>query len=101
MASSQPIRDPENNEIKYLQLFAPQSGGRVLDIGCGDGRLTWFFTGDADLVVGTDIDIESLQSAYAERPDVMRAQVGFIAGVGEALSFPDETFDLAIFSWSL
>ena len=101
MVSSQPTRDPENNEIKFLQLYAPQPGGRVLDIGCGDGRLTWFFTGDADLVVGTDITIEYLQSAYAERPDVMRAQVGFAAVQGEALSFPDETFDLAIFSWSL
>jgi ubiquinone/menaquinone biosynthesis C-methylase UbiE len=101
MVSIQPVRDPENNEIKYLQKYAAQSGARILDIGCGDGRLTWFFTGDADLVVGADTAVEALQSAYAERPDVIRAQFGFTTTSGEALAFADETFDLAIYSWSL
>jgi ubiquinone/menaquinone biosynthesis C-methylase UbiE len=101
LASIQPIRDPENNEIKYLQQYTAQPGRRILDIGCGDGRLTWFFTGDADLVVGADIPVDALQSAYTESPDVIRAQVGFTATRGETLAFADETFDLAIYSWSL
>lgn len=101
MTSIQPIRDPENNEIKCLQQYAANPGARILDIGCGDGRLTWFFTGDADLVVGADIAVEALQIAFAERPDVIRATVGFTATGGEALAFADETFDLAIYSWSL
>ena len=36
--------DPEGTEAKYLRRFAGFDGAprqRVLEIGCGDGRLTW------------------------------------------------------------
>ncbi len=46
MVISEPRRDPENIERRYLERYAAQYGGRVLDIGCGDGRLTWFCAGE-------------------------------------------------------
>ena len=58
MAPSEPRRDPENSERRHLQRYLPQSGDFVLDIGCGDGRLTGLFAAAAGLVVGLDIDIE-------------------------------------------
>ena len=33
--------DPENNEIRALGDLVDFSGKHVLEIGCGDGRLTW------------------------------------------------------------
>ena len=33
--------DPENNEPRALFDLADFNGRSVLEIGCGDGRLTW------------------------------------------------------------
>ena len=42
-------------EKQYLLDMLPLEGGRVLEIGCGDGRLTWQYAELADRVVGIDV----------------------------------------------
>jgi len=101
MALSEPRRDPENAERRVLQRFSPQSEGRVLDIGCGDGRLTWLLARSAGLVVGLDIDKDELRNARSTRPGAVSAKVCCTAAAGEAMPFVNELFNLAIFSWSL
>ncbi len=101
MVISEPRRDPENTERSFLQRYASPPGGRILDIGCGDGRLTWFYARDAGFVVGSDIKMEKLQSARIAQPEAVSAKVCFAAARGEAMPFANETFNLAIFSWSL
>jgi ubiquinone/menaquinone biosynthesis C-methylase UbiE len=54
--------------------------GRVLDVGCGDGR---FLPARG---VGLDVDPERLRSARERSPFVVRADA-------QALPFPDRTFD--------
>lgn len=101
MTSFEPRRDPENNERRFLQRYFPRSNGRVLDIGCGDGRLTWLYARRAGFVVGTDIDMAELQVAESSYSGENSAQVFFAASSGEALPFMNKLFDLALFSWSL
>ncbi len=101
MALFEPRRDPEDIERRFLQPYIPQFGGRVLDIGCGDGRLTWLTARSAGLAVGMDIDMEELRNANSRHPDAFSAKVGFAAAVGEAMPFVNDVFNLAIFSWSL
>lgn len=101
MTLSEPVRDPENTERRFLQRYTPKSEERVLDIGCGDGRLTWFFARNARLVVGMDIDTDDLRNAESTRPEVVSAKVCFAAAAGEAMPFVNEMFNLALFSWSL
>jgi ubiquinone/menaquinone biosynthesis C-methylase UbiE len=101
MALSEPMRDPENTERRFLQRYSPQSEGHVLDIGCGDGRLTWFFARSARLAVGMDIDTDDLRNAESTRPEAVSAKVCFAAAAGEAMPFVNELFNLAVFSWSL
>jgi ubiquinone/menaquinone biosynthesis C-methylase UbiE len=101
MIISEPRRDPEKAEPEILQRYASQPGGRILDIGCGDGRLTWLYARDASLVAGSDIDLTRLRNAQMARPEGVSTQVYFTAAQGEAMPFANETFDLAIFSWSL
>jgi 2-polyprenyl-3-methyl-5-hydroxy-6-metoxy-1,4-benzoquinol methylase len=52
-----PIRiDPDNNETP--DNF---NGQRVLEIGCGSGRLTWRYADQAAHVVGIDSDSTVMQ----------------------------------------
>ena len=45
-------KDPEGNEKKYLHQFADLKEKRVLEVGCGEGRLTWKYAGASSLTVG-------------------------------------------------
>ncbi|HLA08811.1 MAG TPA: class I SAM-dependent methyltransferase [Anaerolineales bacterium] len=96
-------RDPERNEIKLLEKFAGFSGARqsVLEIGCGDGRLTWQYAGAADRVVGVEILMDDLRVAKIDRPSDLAEKAVFVNADSIYLPFANEVFDLAILSWSL
>jgi ubiquinone/menaquinone biosynthesis C-methylase UbiE len=94
-------RDPEEREINHLHAFADFAGARVLEIGCGEGRLTWRYAGAAAQVVGVDPDPVRLDVASREIPPGLRSTVTFALAKAEALPFPRETFDLAVLAWSL
>jgi ubiquinone/menaquinone biosynthesis C-methylase UbiE len=115
MAVPEPRRDPENAELITLQPYLPQPKDRVLDIGCGDGRLTWILArtaglaagfaglaaGFAGLAAGVDIDLDELHRAPGTRPEAVSARVCFAAAATEAIPFASQSFNLAIFTWSL
>ncbi|MBC8504947.1 MAG: class I SAM-dependent methyltransferase [Anaerolineales bacterium] len=101
MLNVEPRRDPENTERRFLQTYFPRSDGRVLDIGCGDGRLTRLFARSPGLGVGTDIDMDELWIAKSTQSEAVSAKVCFAAAAGEALPFVNELFSMALFSWSL
>ena len=101
MISPEPRRDPENIERRFLQRYFPQLEGRVLDIGCGDGRLTWSLAGNARHIVGIDLDMQDLRIAQKALREEEPKKLDFTAAQGESLPFAKETFSQAIFSWSL
>ena len=51
-------KDSDRNEIKYLNKFVDLKDKRVLEIGCGEGRLTWQYARNARSVVAVDLDHE-------------------------------------------
>ena len=46
--------DPENGEPRALFNLVDLSSRRVLEIGCGDGRLTWRYADRAAHVTAID-----------------------------------------------
>ncbi|HLF26017.1 MAG TPA: class I SAM-dependent methyltransferase [Anaerolineae bacterium] len=96
-----PIRlDPEDTETQALLDFAGDfAGKRVLEIGCGDGRLTWRYAKRAARIVAIDPDAEEIKIAEEDRPPDVRVE--FRAISLEAYQAPDAIFDVAILSWSL
>ncbi len=94
-------RDPEEVETRYLHEFVSFAGKRVLEVGCGEGRLTWRYAHAARRVVGIDPNLEHLCVAPRECPPDLRASVGFALARAEALPFLGETFNVAVLAWSL
>ncbi len=94
-------KDPERTEERILHKYADFSGKRVLEIGCGEGRLTWKYAAKARQVIGIDPDADSLKVARADRPVDQREIVSFARASSLNIPFSKETFDIAILAWSL
>ena len=94
-------KDAERNETKYLHRFADFVGKRVLEVGCGEGRLTWQYAKETRQTVGIDLDQDALRVATIERPSDLKDGVHFSRAMSEQLPFSKETFDIAVLAWSL
>ena len=97
--------DPERRETRMLRRHVPFAGARVLDIGCGDGRLSNRIRGLVASIAGVDLAGEGIARAHAHAHAHARNRLEGIArfAVADAsvLPFHDRSFDLALFSWSL
>jgi cyclopropane fatty-acyl-phospholipid synthase-like methyltransferase len=98
------LQDPEENEIRALLKHTGSLEGKtVLEVGSGDGRLTWRYAGDAAFVTGLDPDTERYQRALADFPPQLKSKVE-LHNIGlddfAARTHTDQ-FDIAILSWSL
>ncbi len=94
-------RDPEGFEQKTLHAFVDFKGKRVLEVGCGEGRLTWKYAGASNLTVGFDPDHDALRIARADSPHDLQQHVNFANASASKIPFSKETFDIAILAWSL
>jgi len=93
--------DPAGLEPKTLMEMVDTSQAHVLEIGAGDGRLTWRYAAAVRRVTATDPNPERLRKAQVDCPPDLRPRLALTQVKAEALPFPDETFDLAILAWSL
>ena len=94
-------KDPEGVEQRHLGGLVQFAGKRVLEIGCGDGRLTWKYARLARQVVGIDLDADGLRFASIERPSDLEKSVAFVRASSTGLPLPRATFDIALLAWSL
>jgi ubiquinone/menaquinone biosynthesis C-methylase UbiE len=95
------LKDPEGAELRALGALVDFSGKRVLEIGCGDGRLTQLYADEAGEVLGIDPDEESIGDARAALPDQLADRVEFRVAEAESMDVPRQRFDIAFLSWSL
>ena len=92
--------DPERNETKFLNKLADFADKRVLEIGCGEGRLSWQYAYTPTFTIGIDPDHDSLRVATIDRPSDLTDKVLFSQAQSEYLPFRKETFDMAVLAWS-
>jgi len=95
--------DPENSETSALFDLADFEGKNVLEIGSGDGRLTWLYADRAAHVTAIEPFAESFAQAREDLPAELKGRVDFrnIAFEDFADGSESSAFDMVILSWSL
>lgn len=81
--------------------MADFTGARVVEVGCGDGRLTVPVAERAASVLAFDPDADAVDAARANLPAELAKRVTFATASATAIEIPRSAFDIVLFSWSL
>lgn len=95
--------DPEDNETHALLDLADPAERRVLEIGCGDGRLTLRYAARAGHVTAVDSWEEGIRRAKESLPAGLKSRVEYLHKpfLEFASTAESRDFDIAILAWSL
>jgi 16S rRNA A1518/A1519 N6-dimethyltransferase RsmA/KsgA/DIM1 with predicted DNA glycosylase/AP lyase activity len=88
--------DPEAHEIAALAALFSFASCRVVEIGCGNGRLTRRYAQLAESVIAIDPDADAVAELARELPAVDARAIGV-----EELVLPPQSVDVVLFAWSL
>lgn len=92
---------PPGMELRLVERLVQLKRTRVLEIGCGDGRLTRQLATVASKVVALDPDPVRIAAARRMAKAQGITNVSFHVGAAERMRFGGGAFDIALFSWSL
>jgi ubiquinone/menaquinone biosynthesis C-methylase UbiE len=95
------VLDPEGAHLASLRRLARFEGASVLEVGCGEGRLTVGLAEEAASVFAFDPDPEAVAVARAGMPQEIAERVTFRVGSARQIEIPRTQFDIVVFSWSL
>ena len=95
------VIDAEGTHIAAIRRHLSFRDQRVLEIGCGDGRLTLDIAREATSVLAVDPNEAEVATARATLPPDLADTVTYrVASAGD-LEIPPSSIDLVFFSWSL
>ena len=93
--------DPEGVETRFLHDLIDFVGKDVLEIGCGEGRMTWRFADAAASVLAFDPDDSAIATAREQTPDGLKAKLSFRVADITNIELTQHAYDVAVFSWSI
>ena len=97
-----PLRvDPEQNEVRALKGVTDWHRKRVLEIGCGNGRLTRRLAQLGATVYASDPDVQLIRTARRDLPQRFAKRIHYEVGQAGQVDHPSESFDVVVFAWVL
>ena len=91
--------DPEEHEITALVELLPNlHQSRIVEVGCGDGRLTRRYAARAASVLAFDPDEVSIAEVRSNPP---AGDVELRTGTVESVDIPEGSADVVLLSWAL
>jgi ubiquinone/menaquinone biosynthesis C-methylase UbiE len=88
-------------ELHQIERLVTLAGRRVLEIGCGAGRLTLQLARRASSVIAVDPDPARIAVATQAAASAGIRNIRFTVGSGERRQARDGSVDTVVFSWSL
>jgi len=85
-----------SSDLPKIEEFVDLSGREMLEIGCGDGRLSSLLANKVKHLTAIDPDQDMIHQAWKKI-----SAVDFRVGYGEKLDFNDRSHDIVLFSYSL
>jgi 16S rRNA A1518/A1519 N6-dimethyltransferase RsmA/KsgA/DIM1 with predicted DNA glycosylase/AP lyase activity len=91
--------DPEEREIRaFLELVPNLHRARVIEVGCGDGRLTRRYAAHAASVLAFDPDEAAIAAMRSDRPPGnVEVRTDTVGGI----DIPERSADVVLLSWAL
>jgi 2-polyprenyl-3-methyl-5-hydroxy-6-metoxy-1,4-benzoquinol methylase len=95
--------DPEGHETDALFDLVELEGREVLEIGCGDGRLTWRYADRAAHVTAIEPFGDAIARANSRLSKAPNERIEFrhVAFEDFAATSDADVFDVTLLSWSL
>jgi len=96
------VMDPVGDEIRALKGITNWHGKRVLEVGCGDGRLTLRLAKfNPEKIIAFDPDPKLIRTARKNLPEKYKDRIDYRVGNAEHAKFKANLFDIVVFSWVL
>lgn len=94
--------DPAKVEIRMLKQAVDWEGKHVLEVGCGEGRLTQrILSLGVRRIMALDTNAERINKAKRKLPAPLKRMVTFRAVQADEIKHPSSTYDIVLFSWVL
>ena len=92
------ILDPDNQYIQAINSHTPLTGATILEIGCGNGRITRDLAKYANKIVATDLNPTVLEKA---KENITAKNIEFLYAADGIPNSPVNSFDIIIYTLSL
>jgi 2-polyprenyl-3-methyl-5-hydroxy-6-metoxy-1,4-benzoquinol methylase len=93
--------DPEQAETGAIHSLVDFTDMDVLEVGCGDGRLTWRFAEQTRTVMALDPEASAIETAQATCPAHLLQKVTFQTADITTVELAPASYDVVVLSWSL
>ena len=96
------VIDPAGDEIRALRGITNWRGKRILEVGCGDGRLTLRLAEfNPEKIIAFDPDPKLIRTARRTLPKKYDKRIEYRVGSAEHVKQKANLFDIVVFSWVL
>lgn len=93
--------DPEGVETRIVHELIDFTERDVLEVGCGDGRLTRRYADRVRTALALDPDATAIAWAQTHLPGSLRARVTFQVADFTRTKVSPAACDVVVFAWSL